>query len=193
MDWKNMFSALLGFSAVVFLHMPQSAMLTRGGNNIYVPLFVIVLVSQVLLEIMAKYQGKLCETIEGLFTALVAVLGYTFYVTLAQRGLAGGTTMYQQTVGYGTTGGYATTQSGATTGTMGQALLAGAIVALFLFIWKKWLKPRLGINTALCPTMGEQVVYRPLPQAQVQQVPVQEQQPQALPPAQQQPEQFVSY
>lgn len=175
-----MFSALLGFAAVLFLHMPQSAMITRGGQNIYVPLFVIVLVSQVLLEILAKYQGKWCDTIEGLFTALVAVLGYTLYSALASRGILGGATQGYGAQGYGM-------QGAAPTG-MGQALLAGAIVALCLFVWKKWLKPALGLGQALC-RVRPQIVVQQAPQQAAAPVVVQQAPPATQQPAQQQPAQ----
>lgn len=141
MDWKNSFSALLGFSAVLFLELPQSQFLTRGGSK-YVPLFIIVLISQVLLEIFAKYQGKMCDTIEGLFTAVIALLGFLVGSALAERsGMYGG-----QPYGVSSESSYTYTGSGIG----GPILLTAVIVGLFLFIWKAWLRPKLGINIQGC-------------------------------------------
>jgi hypothetical protein len=85
---------------------------------------------------------------------------------------------------------------------MGQALIAGAIVALFLFIWKKWLKPALGLGQALCQIRPrivvnqqkppEQVQVSP-PQVSVQPTPQQQQAPPAQQPVQQQTESYADY
>ena len=146
MDWKNMFSALLGFSAVLFLELPQAQFLTRGGSK-YVPLFIIVLISQVLLEIFAKYQGKMCDTIEGLFTATIALLGFLVGNALANRAMFGGFSG-----DFGTTAQYSYQASG--TGIGGPILLTAVIVGLFLFIWKAWLRPKLGMNIQGCNPQG---------------------------------------
>jgi hypothetical protein len=190
MDWKNMFSALLGFSTVIFLNMPQSDALTRGGQNVYVPLFVIVLVSQIVLEILAKYQGKLCETIEGLFTALIAVLGYALYTTLSQGNFGSG--FYSSS--YSTAPMYSGPQygQGRQSGgglAMPQALMAGAVVAICLFIWKRWLKPKLGISFAMCPEDVKSVTTTTTTNVVVPGVPAAPTQPQQP----QQPDTFVSY
>jgi hypothetical protein len=57
-----------------------------------------------------------------------------------------------------------------------QALMAGVVVALFLFIWKKWIKPKLGITFAMCPPEYQtttvqtvQTVQQPQQQVVVQQ------------------------
>jgi len=140
-DYKNLFSGLLGFVVVVMLNMDSAANLTRNG--VFVPLFVLVLVTQILLEILSKYQGKVCETIEGLFTALIAVIGYGLYTVLASKGLTGGA----QAV-------YGQQMVSTNKLDMGQALVAGGIVAILLFLWKKWLKPMINIQAAFpkwCP------------------------------------------
>jgi hypothetical protein len=166
MDYKNMFSALLGFSTVIFLNMPQSDTLTRGGNNVYVPLFVIVLVSQIVLEILAKYQGKLCETIEGLFTALIAVLAYALYAAASRGSGYGYNSTTYNTMPAGQYGG-GSRQSGGYVNVR-ESLMAGVVVAIFIFIWKKWLKPKLGITFSMCPegtgNVQQQVVQQPIQQ-----------------------------
>ena len=134
MDYKNLFSAMLGFSAVMFLFTDYASLITKGGNSYYIPLFVIVLVSNVLLEIISKYQGKMCETIEGLFTGLFAVLGFLVYMTLITRGIIG----VAQADQYGNEI------------TPHSVLVAGLLVAVFIFLWKSYLKPLLGISTRLC-------------------------------------------
>ena len=151
-DAKDIVSALLGFSAVILLNQPQAAMLSRSGNK-YVPLFVIVLVSQILMEILFKYKGKACETIEGLFTAMIAVAGYLVGMMIIERqtGFGSYTSSSYGTssarYGTGSSGssgyGYGSVgqRGGAVTLELGQTLLVGGIVALFLFIWKRWLKP----------------------------------------------------
>ena len=178
MDWKNMFSALLGFSAVIFLELPQSGFLTRGGQSKYVPLFIIVLISQVLLEIFAKYQGKMCETIEGLFTATIAVLGYLVAMAVANRTVQAG--WGRQSGGqYGApAAGYQASYSYSGPGIGGGVLMAAVVVGLFLFIWKAWLRPRLGIHIQGCNPQGgpQQVVV----QQPVQQVPPEQQQQQQV-------------
>jgi len=168
-----MFSALLGFSAVVLLTQPAFQSLAQGKPP-YVPLFVIVLVSQILLEIIAKYQGKLCETIEGLFTALIAVLGFALAVALYSKGFLGAGGMQNS-------GPFGNGSLPPTTFIFGAAIIVGA----FLFIWKKWIKPILPITIAGCGVqqLSDQALYGPA-QPQVPQM----QQPQMQQPPMQQPQ-----
>lgn len=170
-----MFSALLGFSAVLFLELPQASHLIRTGNK-YVPLFVIVLISQVLLEIFSKYQGKMCDTIEGLFTATIALLGFLVGNALSNRVLAGSSTGFDS--GYQSQ----TMQWGSGNGIGSNIIITALIVGLFLFIWKSWLRPRLGINIQGCSPQGGPTVTRQT--TTTVQMPSPEQEPaQTVPPA----------
>lgn len=124
-NFKPLISAIVGFAAILAVQNYSSPM-GLSKNKSMAAVFIAILVSQVLFEMITKYQGKTCEIMDGMFTSLFAILGYFIGMSL------GG--VFSKIIPESLSNSLSTTQ----------AQLTGAVFAAFaLWVWKQWIRNKI--------------------------------------------------
>jgi len=124
-NFKPIISALIGFAAILAVQ-NYSRPMNYSKNTGMAIIFIGILVSQVLFEMITKYQGKTCEIVDGIFTSLFAILGYFLGMTF------GGA--ISKIIPEGVSNALSTNPGN----------LTGAVFAAFaLWIWKQWIRNKI--------------------------------------------------
>jgi hypothetical protein len=124
-NFKPLISAIIGFASILAVQNYSSPM-GLSKNKGMSAVFIGILVSQVLFEMISKYEGKTCEIMDGIFTSLFAILGYFLGMTF------GG--VFSKIIPQSISSTLSTTPGN----------LTGAVFAAFaLWIWKQWIRNKI--------------------------------------------------